>query len=265
MANLLVASTVVSSVITSTPTNDMFSEKIKLKNARRDAVAYSYASAKADNDIKYMEGDSHATSEYIYPNQKKDAKNVVDMMHDDNRRVVSIQKKTKVGADGLIIEISVLATTHPDDNFVINKENVRIITGMSNVKWAEDMMKKVPTCFREHVFHHGKLTKSDLKNIHDSIIIIDEIDTGDKEGQRLETVLKDAGVLNVQYMEQKNIRFVFISATCIKQLHELYKWGEFHKSYTMTIPESYIGHKEFLEKGIIQEFYPLNTKENAEK
>jgi len=33
----------------------------------------------------------------------------------------------------------------------------------------------------------------------------------------------------------------------------------------MTIPESYIGHKELLEKNLIREFYSLKTIENAEK
>jgi hypothetical protein len=66
-------------------------------------------------------------------------------------------------------------------------------------------------------------------------------------------------------MEEKNIRFMFISATMVKELYELYKWGELHCLYKMTIPESYIGHADFLEKGIIKEFYPLNTNENVYK
>ena len=33
----------------------------------------------------------------------------------------------------------------------------------------------------------------------------------------------------------------------------------------MTIPDSYIGHRDFLEKGILKEFYNLTTKDAAEK
>jgi len=33
----------------------------------------------------------------------------------------------------------------------------------------------------------------------------------------------------------------------------------------MTIPYNYIGHKEFLERGIIKEYYPINNDETAEK
>jgi hypothetical protein len=66
-------------------------------------------------------------------------------------------------------------------------------------------------------------------------------------------------------MEEHNNHFVFISATMIKELYDLYRWGELHEVYKMTIPKSYIGHKDLLEKGFIKEFYPLNTKDNAEK
>jgi hypothetical protein len=178
---------------------------------------------------------------------------------------VSIQKKTKVGADGLMIEIAKLLSTHSDDNFVVNPTNVRIITGMSNAGWEKDMIDKAPNCFKEKIFHHGKLSKSDLEFIRNGLIIIDEIDTGDKERQVLHRTLKEANILDVDNMEQYNIRFVFISATMIKELYDLYKWGELHEIYTMTIPSSYIGHKDFLDLGIVKEFYELKTKEDAQK
>jgi len=33
----------------------------------------------------------------------------------------------------------------------------------------------------------------------------------------------------------------------------------------MSIPASYFGHKDFLEKGIVKDFYSLSSKENADK
>ena len=63
-----------------------------------------------------------------------------------------------------------------------------------------------------------------------------------------------------------NIYLIFISATNYIQLQELYKWrDDIHFTYKMTIPDNYIGHKEFLELGIIQEFYPINNEKNAER
>jgi hypothetical protein len=236
-----------------------------LISARREDVSQAYNSAKATNRRLFLEGDDKATSEYIFPNQMEDANNIVDKFYKNKRRVISIQKKTKVGADGLMIEIAKLLTTHNDDTFVVNPTNVRIITGMSNAGWEKDMIEKAPNCFKEKIFHHGKLSRSEIMNIKNGLIIIDEIDSGDKEFQVLHNTLKEAGVLDVKHMEENNNRFVFISATMIKELYDLYKWGELHELYKMTIPASYFGHKDFLEKGIVKEFYALNSSEAAEK
>jgi hypothetical protein len=238
----------------------------ELISARRAAVQQSFDSAKAENHLRYLEGDVKATEEYIYPNQLIDATNIVnELLYKKNCRVVSIQKKTKVGADGLMIALALLTTTHDDNRFVVNPSAVRIITGMSNVSWEKDMKEKSPTCFREKIYHHGKLSRSDLIGIRNGLIIIDEIDTGDKEYQVLHSTLLEAGMLDVKHMEENNNRFIFISATMIKELHDLYRWGDLHELYKMTIPDSYISHTDFLELGIIQEFYPLDSEESSEK
>jgi hypothetical protein len=236
-----------------------------LISARRESVIQAYNAAKAENHLRFLEGDDKATAEYIFPNQMEDANKIVARFYKNNRHVISVQKKTKVGADGLMIEIAKLLTTHIDDKFAVNPANVRIITGMSNAGWEKDMIEKAPTCFKDKIFHHGKLSRADLMSINNGLIIIDEIDTGDKEYQVLHTTLKEAGVLDVAHMRKHNNLYVFISATMMKELYDLYMWGDLHELYTMTIPSSYFGHKDFLAKGIVQEFYPLNTTENAEK
>jgi hypothetical protein len=237
----------------------------QLISARRDDVLQSYKSAEAHNRRLFLEGSNKATSEYVYPNQKEDANNIVDMLTNEDIYVVSVQKKTKVGADGLMIEAAKLMTTHIDDNKIVNPENVRIITGMSNIGWEKDMIDKSPSCFKKNIFHHGKLSKSHLIGLKNSLIIIDEIDSGDKDSQVLHITLKEAGLLDVKHMKENNNKFIFISATMFKELYDLYQWGELHSLYKMTIPPSYIGHEDFLKKKIIQEFYPLTTIENITK
>jgi len=66
-------------------------------------------------------------------------------------------------------------------------------------------------------------------------------------------------------MKENNNRFVFISATMMRELYDLYQWGPIHTLYKMTIPASYIGHQDFLTRGMVQEFYPLSTKEESER
>ena len=112
---------------------------------RREVVMNSYNTAKAEHHLRFLEGDSKTPENFIYDNQKEDAAGIVNEYYVNKRRVVSLTKKTKVGADGLMIEVATLMTTHPDDNFVTNFAHVRIITGMSNAAWEKDMKQKAPS------------------------------------------------------------------------------------------------------------------------
>ena len=233
----------------------------------REIVLNDYQSATKKNKELFITGDVKASSEYIFPNQKEDAFIICNKFYETPIRVISIVKRTKVGMDGLMIEIAKNMTTHPDNDFVLHRNNIFFITAMSNISWEDDMKDKIPSCFKDNVYHHGKLQrlKTKLRNIKNAIIINDEIDSGDKEDQKLHLILKESGILDMKYMEENNIRFVFVSATMINELRDLYKWGNKHYTHYMTIPDIYIGHKEFLELGIIQEYYPINDDDTAEK
>lgn len=233
----------------------------------REIVLNDYQSATKKNKEMFITGNVKASSEYIFANQKEDAITICNKFYETSTRVISIVKRTKVGMDGLMIEIAKNMTTHSDNDFVLHRNNIFFITAMSNISWEDDMKDKIPSCFKDNVYHHGKLKKSKnkLRNLKNAIIINDEIDSGDKEGQKLHELLKESGILDIKYMEENNIRFVFVSATMINELRDLYKWGDRHHTHYMTIPDSYIGHKEFLELGIIQEYYPINSAESAGK
>lgn len=245
--------------------NERNERNIRILDLSRELVLNNMIAA----ELKNQESDilkSVEPSEYIYPNQKEDAAVITDKFYTDrNIRAISIVKKTKVGMDGLMIAIAKNMTTHPDNDFIIHYNKVFFITGMSNVTWEEEMKNKIPECFRNNVYHHGKLQylKNRLKNIRDAVIINDEIDTGDKEDQKLHKVLRESGILDIEYMERNNIRFVFVSATMIKELRNLHRWGNKHWNYYMTINNMYISHMDFLQRGIIQESYSVNNEESA--
>lgn len=235
----------------------------ELGDSIREEVWAHFIAAETTNHRKFLKGDSSATSEYIYENQKKDSQKIITEFK-NGKRVVSVQKRTKVGADGLMICIAVDMGMENGDLFT-EPENVRILTGMSNCEWERGMIEKCPMCYKDKIFHHGQLPKANLKNLKNALIIIDEIDSGNKEDQILHQTLKDSGILDVKFMTENNIHFVFISATITRELHELYRWGNLHGSISMSIPSSYIGHGDFLKMGIIQESYPMKKREHVEK
>jgi hypothetical protein len=230
---------------------------------QREMVLAYYTAAEKANSIKCENGDPRATKEYIWPNQKYDANNIVELFYSHNKLVVAVKKKTKVGADGLMIEISKLMTTHNDDSFVIDPDCVRILTGMSNVSWQVDMKEKAPNCFEDKIFHHGQLQNANLQNLRNGLLIIDEMDTATKEGQKLHKELEAAGVLDINFLRDNNIRLVFISATPFKQMISLFQWGDLSAVYEMTIPDEYFGHKDFMMRNLLQEFYPIRNLADA--
>jgi hypothetical protein len=256
----------------------MFTKTPHIIAVRRDEVLTSYKASEATNRRLCLEETErykkciHSTTEYTFDNQKFDAVHIVDKfyhsaIHEEcpTIRAISIIKLTKVGMDGLMIELAKSMTTHPVDDFVIPPDNVLFITGMSNIAWERDFQKKMPGVFRANIHHHGKLQqiRAKLQNIRDAVIIIDEIDCGDKEYQKMHKLLRDSGVLDMKYMDDNNIRFVFVSATIATQLRDLYNWGDRHDCYKMTVPDTYIGHREFMRRGIIQEYYPVKDDQSA--
>jgi hypothetical protein len=231
--------------------------------ANREAVFDSFQAATSENRRRHLRGDVTAGGMYIYPNQTSDAHNIVNMFYMDDRLVIGVKKKTKVGANGLMVAIATLMATHSDDDFVVNPENVRFITGMSNKKWEDELKKDVPTVFRDKIFHHGRLSEMNIVDIRDAIIFIDEIDSGSDDDQRLAGLLEASGILDINVMKMRNIRFLIISATNAREHYQALRWGEYYSEYKMTIPPNYIGHSDFLKRGIIEEYYAIRTIDDA--
>ena len=242
---------------------------LKHNIVRRVEVNSSFAAATARNERLYMEKNPNATEEYIFPNQWADATKIVELFYKTMCLAVSVWKKTKVGADGVMLATIKRFATHPDDTFLVPINNIYIITAMSNTRWEKDMIAKAPSCLKEmgkiQICHHGKLKKAHFENLKNAVIIIDEMDVANKAGGVMHKKLQEARLLDAEYLKAHNIKLVLISATFQKEVFDLHQWGTLHQHVKMTIPDSYIGHKEFLEMGIIQEFYSLNTKEAAEK
>ena len=94
-------------------------EKTVTLNLNREIVINDYQSATKKNKELFLNGNVKATSEYIYDNQKFDAVSIISTFYETSIRVISIVKRTKVGMDGLMIEIAKNITTHPDNNFLI--------------------------------------------------------------------------------------------------------------------------------------------------
>jgi hypothetical protein len=158
-----------------------------------------------------------------------------------------------------MIYIAMLMMTHPDDKIMCT--DARIITGMSNAGWQASMVDKSPSFLKGKIFHHGKLDRAKLEKLKDTILITDEIDSANKPGQKLHKAVYD--LLDIDYLKKNNIWLVIVSATMLKELYDVHKWGDLHSHVNMEVPPNYIGHHDFLIRGILQEFYKLDNVVSA--
>jgi len=231
-----------------------------VKSLNRQWALDSYNAGKSNSNRRHKQGDPKYGAEYVYGNQKTDALNVTHQFMDRGKVVVVVQKPTKIGADGFMIEVIKNMCTHPDDDKVMNIENARILTGMANVQWVEDMKEKSPECIRKNIYHRPQLKNAELSGLRDSIIIIDEIDVADKDTQQMCEMLKAAGILDINTLLSHNIKLLLISATVIKEQHEIFKWPiEHYSMYKMTIPDSYMGVDYLHRNGYVTNNYPMKT------
>lgn len=224
---------------------------------QRQRVNANLESAIADNYFSYKRGDPFASAQYIYPNQESDANRIMALFR-QGKQVISVQKRTKIGADGLMTYLCCQMTSC-EDGLIIDVDNVFILTGMSNKLWESSMIDKSPSFLKKQIFHHGKLNKINFNKEGPKLIVIDEIDVGDKKKQKLHKLLESANLLDLTYLQENNIYMVFISATIIKELACVEKWGPIHANIIMQVPPEYVSIKYLYDKGMVKEYFKISS------
>lgn len=213
-----------------------------------------------------------ATSEYIYDNQKEDAFFIYDHFNTNPELIATIvNKQPKVGANGLMYQILYTFTTHPDDEKCYHPVDCYVITGMSNRNWENDFKAMAPGAFKNNIYHHGKLKKMKKKleknRISNKLILVDEIDTGDKPDQVLNRILRDLKIDDIEYLQRNNIKLVLISATPQNPLLDIIQgWPEnTYIIHNMKIPESYVSCEYLRDKGYLQNYYDIKCLDDAKR
>ena len=241
----------------------------ELINARRESVRRSFEAAQASNRLRFLAGDPRASEQYVWPNQIMDATVVVDtLIKNPEISLFGITKQPQVGMAGLLHYIPYLFCTHPDDAVVMDPAKCCVLTGMSNLDWETDTKNDFPECFRDQIFHHGKLAQAlpILRKIaaEGGNVIIDEIQNGAQEKQVLHQVLREAGLLDIEVLESKRVKIIAASATMIKHIHDASRWGGKAYTYPMTIPDSYMGFEHLKAvPGVLREWKDMKTIEKT--
>ena len=152
-----------------------------------------------------------------------------------------------------------------------------IITGMSDNEWVEQTKSRFPPMLHANIMHRNSLKKNreTFENLNNALIIIDECHYGADKFGIMGTILREAGLTDIDVLVQRDVFILQTSATpdsTLVQANTLFEdietegedWGNVHKTIIPEIPASYTGIWDFLEKGRVMESRNLANPAEAQ-
>ena len=175
----------------------------------------------------------HEEKAIIYENQNNCARQIVASF--GNRKIINILiiALTQSGKTGTMCAL--IRNYLNDEENIIPKENIYIITGLSSKEWVEQTKERLPECLEKRVIHRGKLNNKftkEIKNKKNILVIIDEIQVAAKNNQSLAKKFKVCGFYDKQYLLENDIKIVEFSATPDGVVCDLNKVDWEENSYT---------------------------------
>lgn len=203
----------------------------------------------------------------IFENQEIIASSVVSLFK--NRKIINIMvvSKTQSGKTG-----SMCATIKQyleDSSNLIPIENIYIITGLSSCEWKEQTKERMPESIQNRVFHRCELPNTfvdEIKDKHNILIIMDEIQVAAKKDQTIYKTFKNAGLLNKLKLYKNDIKILEYTATPDGTIYDLMKWNDASNKILADVGDGYISSFNLLQMERVKQYKELSgfNKENEE-
>jgi hypothetical protein len=164
---------------------------------------------------------------FIYPNQQEAADKCIEA-YKNGAVAVCLIAQPGTGKTGTAQAVMIHMTTNQNDEEIIHHENIINCTGMSDNDWEQQFKNSVLPAFRDNIFHRQNLIrqKDKLSSLNNGLIIPDECHIASGSKMTIAKTLKEAGILNLNVLEMRNIKMLDISATPDAVLHDYEKWGQ---------------------------------------
>jgi len=164
---------------------------------------------------------------FIYPNQQEAADKCIEA-YKNGAVAVCLIAQPGTGKTGTAQAVMKYMATNPNDQEIMYSENIYNCTGMADNDWQEQFKKSVIPAFRDNIFHRQNLIrqKDKLLSLKNGLIITDECHIASGIKMTIAKILKDAGILDLNVLEMRNIKMLDISATPDAVLHDYKKWGQ---------------------------------------
>lgn len=203
------------------PGDEQNVEQIKEQIKKRQQRENILKSISDRNEYLELEG-----KKIIYPNQQEAADKCIEA-YKNGAVAVCLIAQPGTGKTGTAQAVMIHMATNPDDEEIIYSENIINCTGMSDNDWEQQFKNSVLPMFRDNIFHRQNLIKqkNKLSLLKDGLIIPDECHIASGSKMTIAKILKEAGILDVNVLEMRNIKILDISATPDAVLHDYKKWG----------------------------------------
>lgn len=218
-------------------------EKIKKRQQRENILK----SARDKEEFLALDG-----KKFIYPNQQ-DAANKVLEAYKNGSIAVCLIAQPGTGKTGTAQAVMIHMATNPNDDEIIYAENIINCTGMSDNDWEQQFKNSVLPAFRDQIYHRQNLIRQTdkLRTLKNGLIIPDECHIASGSKMTIAKTLKEAGLLDINFLEFRNIKMLDISATPDAVLHDYAKWGNKCSIIKIQPGPSYKGFEVMLEENRI--------------
>lgn len=210
--------------------------------------------------LRALKGES---AELVYANQKVAACEIVDHYL---RGIVWVLLIAQPGAGktGVMMEVLRQLGEH-NGKQQVHIDDMLVCTGMSDKDWEATLKNGMLPSLKSAVYHRSNIAKKDLSAMSNGIVVTDECHVAAEADMTLSKALKNAGLLDVDALEARNMRMLDVSATPEGVLADLSRWQEKTAVVVLQPGEKYKGFQSMLDDGRLLEAggYDLTKPEDA--
>lgn len=227
----------------------------------RQSCSKAWSRRDVQEDFEYAKKSAQRSGKpLIFPTQVKYGKRISEAFL-SGKSLVCFVASPQFGKTATSLQCIVDMTTCADDSKIIHKDNVYVMTGMSDLDWKTQMTSRMLPCFSSNIFHRNDAHKmiEKTKNRSDILLILDECHIAFQNDQTLHELLVKSGIWDVAYMIRHNIKILCISATPAHVLMDISEWDSSLHSTIVAKPnlhtnDGYMSFRDMLDEGRVQSF-----------
>ena len=194
----------------------------------------------------------------IHENQELIASKVVTAFKDRKIINVMVISQTQSGKTGSMV--ATIKQYLEDRSNIIPIENIYIITGLSSCEWKEQTKSRMPESIQKRVYHRSDLSSifvDEIKDKHNILIIMDEIQIAAKKGQTIYKTFQNAGLFSKSALYRNDIKILEYTATPDGTIYDLMKWNDASYKILADVGEGYMSAYQLLQEGRVKQYKNL--------